>query len=540
MEANADAGAEGDEIATTPNEVDDSEDAGEKTVGAAAAASGGSELETADQSTAPSANGRSEPAASVSTGEGERQGEAMAALQADQTSNAERDEVPIAPVAANLAAPGAEILPPFDDKRTSAEGEARQTDPRPAPPCEGVDYEAQDCGGDPASDNDPAAVKRSGKAERGEETEGVIGDARGGREQQPPDVELRNRGEEGSDGRAFSSSGSLTGCTTGETQGSDGTGGDGDDDGSAFGSECSEKNAGGDGSGEHCKKGGAASGDDDDDTSKRLESSSDASQPQEEQKTGEKSTAADPHSASSCLDKSAVAAEGEDATAERGEGCRSATDGSVANGSSCDVRKDGTNPDEDVGGTKEGGTGDGVPPAPTDVPQSPLNRLQEPPARAKPDRRHDPIGLDLYECLDHFMAEEELVAKDGNGYDCETCTARSRPAAAAGSDGGDSDSDDDESKGKGSAPRSQQDARKRLLMLGRPPGMLVCHLKRLQARKKVIRSVEFPIELDMAPYFWRDPDVRVYRRKQVRRAWSGRRLYWLLECKMLGYDWFYI
>lgn len=140
--------------------------------------------------------------------------------------------------------------------------------------------------------------------------------------------------------------------------------------------------------------------------------------------------------------------------------------------------------------------------AASDTPESPLNRLVEPPPRMKPQRRRDPGGVDLYGCLDHFMAEEKLVAADGNGYDCESCCLRAHPReAAAGSKGED---------GSGSeAGPIKQDARKRLLMLGEPPGVLVCHLKRLQAKKKIIRSVEFPMDLDMAPYFWRDPKVRV-------------------------------
>ena len=135
---------------------------------------------------------------------------------------------------------------------------------------------------------------------------------------------------------------------------------------------------------------------------------------------------------------------------------------------------------------------DGVNDSDVAPPKNPLHRLTEPPARAGKDKK-DPHDVDLYGCLDHFMAEEKLVAADGNGYDCESCRA-ARPK-----------------EGGGEGAACKQDARKRLLMLGEPPGMLVCHLKRLQAKKKIIRGVEFPLQLDMAPYFWQDPSVSVVR-----------------------------
>jgi ubiquitin C-terminal hydrolase len=50
------------------------------------------------------------------------------------------------------------------------------------------------------------------------------------------------------------------------------------------------------------------------------------------------------------------------------------------------------------------------------------------------------------------------------------------------------------------------DARKRLLLL-RPPQVLMCHLKRLQARGKLNAHVAFTEVLDMTPFCWHDPDA---------------------------------
>ena len=137
-------------------------------------------------------------------------------------------------------------------------------------------------------------------------------------------------------------------------------------------------------------------------------------------------------------------------------------------------------------------------------PKNPLHRLAEPPARVEKGKGHAPNEVDLYACLDHFMAEEKLVAADGNGYDCEPCRARA-VEDGRGKHGGEAAARSSSS----SSSEEKKDARKRLLMLGEPPGVLVCHLKRLQAKKKIIRNVEFPLELDMAPYFWQDPCVSI-------------------------------
>lgn len=160
--------------------------------------------------------------------------------------------------------------------------------------------------------------------------------------------------------------------------------------------------------------------------------------------------------------------------------------------------------------------------AQADADESPLSHLLEPSVRKRePEMRRGvgpSTGIDLYACLDHFVAEEELLVAEGNGYDCEKCRKQTaaetggRAAAGArdaakwtpGCEGGDS-RDATEEK----VPAGKQDARKRILMLGEPPGVLVCHLKRLQAQSKVRKHVEFPIDLDMAPYFWRNPKVRV-------------------------------
>ncbi|CAN0051459.1 unnamed protein product [Scytosiphon promiscuus] len=492
MEAKADAWAEDKETSTPHSpleEVDERDDGGGKNIGAADAVQVGSDLETANQSRAPYANGDSDSAARALTGGPEKQSDATAAQAGGGCGASSGKRGDSHTLTKGHAAQRAESSLSLDEQRA------------------GADCDAQSCGCGPGSGDDSAAVEASGKRERGKDAERVAGDASGRREQQPPDVELRNSDEVTSDEGAVSSSGSLAGCTTGETQGSTGHGGDG---GSAFGSECSEGSAEGKRSDQDCVENAGLA----DSRLKRFETSNE-SQKEGETKPSKDSPRVDPASAQTGLDTCTVAAEGTDVVADEEERCQPKGGGSIAGDSGRGARRDGADPDEESSGTKQADSTNSVPPAPAGaaaaaaVPQNPLNRLQAPPPRAKPDRRHDPVGLDLYECLDHFVAEEALVAEDGNGYDCESCNSRSRleEAAAARAESDEDDSDDHQGKGERSAPRSQQDARKRLLMLGRPPGMLVCHLKRLQAKKKVIRSVEFPIELDMSPYFWRDPDA---------------------------------
>lgn len=154
------------------------------------------------------------------------------------------------------------------------------------------------------------------------------------------------------------------------------------------------------------------------------------------------------------------------------------------------------------------------------VPESPFSNLVEPPSRVvNSDGLGDPAAIDLYACMDHFFAEEELVAAEGNGYDCEKCRLALTKSRTAGTEGKKEVGIDEEKRkqdgcvydgvdcGERSMGSTKRDARKRLLMLGEPPGVLVCHLKRLQAQKKILTRVEFPEELDMGPYFWRDPEV---------------------------------
>ena len=133
--------------------------------------------------------------------------------------------------------------------------------------------------------------------------------------------------------------------------------------------------------------------------------------------------------------------------------------------------------------------------------KNPLNRLVEPPARATKAQGHDSLAVSVYDCLDHFMAEEALLVADGNGLNCEACCTR-RVSSPSVKDGG-----------GGEEPR--QDARKRLLMLGSPPGVLVCHLKRLQTTRKTCQRVEFDLDLDMSPYFWQDSQVRGQEMKRI-------------------------
>eukprot|EP00752_Nemacystus_decipiens_P017490 g15681.t1 len=279
----------------------------------------------------------------------------------------------------------------------------------------------------------------------------------------------------------LSSSGSLAGCTTGEAQRSTDLQGS---LGSAFGSEWSESNNNGEKS---------------DDSATSTDPAVDSSnEPGTEVNKDPGGRAPVIGSTPTDLEASMGVGEGEADGSKQGQGSP------LPNGSMLAADEN-----DDVMRTAGGNERSGEPPAaereeeataiaPSTASQSPLNRLEEPPARAKPDRRHDADGIDLYGCLDHFMAEEQLVAADGNGYDCEGCNSRARPST-------DEENDGDGAGAKTASSRRQQNAKKRLLMLGQPPGVLVCHLKRLQAKRKIIRSVEFPIELDMAPYFWRDP-----------------------------------
>lgn len=151
-------------------------------------------------------------------------------------------------------------------------------------------------------------------------------------------------------------------------------------------------------------------------------------------------------------------------------------------------------------------------PPPPFLPGSPFSNLVEPPPRAIELYINGTSGaIDLYACLDHFMAEEELVAAEGNGYDCENCRSGGTESPTA-----QTDEDNDEDDGEQDPPSTMRDARKRLLMLGEPPGVLVCHLKRLQAQKKILTRVEFPEMLDMAPYFWQNSQVRAFAKASFR------------------------
>lgn len=355
--------------------------------------------------------------------------------------------------------------------------------------CERPNCDGGTCGGDlPASEDGVAGAEVSGEVGQAEAIEAV---AQAGTDGPQDGIEIEN-GPDG--GRALSSSGSSAGCTTGETQGSTDLRGD---PGSAFGSECSEGNRT-----EEKPEDSATPID----PAMKCRGSSD--EPGTEVNNGSGGHAPVVDSSPTGLEESERATESEVVSSERGQRLP-LPDGSVLagdeNGHAMPTGSEST-PDrhaDELRGEpaaarekEEEVTAN----APSTASQSPLNRLEEPPARAKPDTRHDADGIDLYGCLDHFMAEEKLVAEDGNGYDCEGCSSRARPSE-----------DDGGVKAKPAAPRRQQNANKRLLMLGQPPGVLVCHLKRLQAKRKIIRSVEFPTELDMAPYFWRDPKVRAYR-----------------------------
>lgn len=400
------------------------------------------------------------------------------------------------------AVPDAESLESSGHESRNGDTSIPRWTSRAAGVCERVDCNGGSVGAGspppPPTGKDSFAGLASG-GQIGQGTEAITGTASNGQEQQAAETGLRNRFEADAnlDGAGtFSSSSSLGGCTTGDTQGSTDVCEDGR---SAFGSECSEGN---DNDKNHEESAAAPTNA----LSKCLDSPDVLESEAEKERQRTNSPALD--STTACLEGSEGSVEGKAVGVERGRESQSAGGGAVAYENGGDKHADSGHANGDrCGGEEEAGSV-AVSPAtasPTDaaaaVPPNPLDRLQEPSARKKLDRRHDPDGIDLYGCLDHFMAEEKLVAADGNGYHCESCSSREEAAAAAaGGDGG--------VKAKEGATRSHQNARKRLLMLGQPPGVLVCHLKRLQAKKKIIRSVEFPIELDMTPYFWLDPDVR--------------------------------
>ena len=383
-------------------------------------------------------------------------------------------------VSTDLASPVTES-PPASSNTGPEVSQAQQPTARAADTCERPDCEGKKFGDDPpAPEAVIAGAEGGGQSGQTKEVEAVAQVATGG----PRDrIEIGN----GPGGvGTLSSSGSLAGCTTGETQGSADFRGD---IGSAFGSECSEGNK------NEEKRDDSATP-----TDPVLKCNSD--EPGTEANKGRGGCAPVANSPPTDLEDGNGATEVEVVGSETGGSplpngsvSQGDEDGHVvrtASGSAAEL-------EGDPAAAKEGEEGAGAI-APSTASQSPLNRLEEPPARVKPDKRHDVDGIDLYGCLDHFMAEEKLVAEDGNGYDCEGCSSRARPSREENDGGG--------VEAEPAAPRRQQNAKKRLLMLGQPPGVLVCHLKRLQAKRKIIRSVEFPIELDMAPYFWRDPKVR--------------------------------
>lgn len=400
--------------------------------------------------------------------------------------------VPASPVAEESSASANSEIP-------EEQSEAQRPTRRAADTCERPGCDTRKCGdGPPASEDVGAGAGDSGRVGQAEETKATAQVA----SDRPQDrVEIGNN-EDGVG--TLSSVGSLAGCTTAETEGSTDLRGD---IGSAFGSECSEGNRN-----EETPEDGANSTD----SARKCVGSSDKPNPEADKGPGGHAPVEEPRPTG--LEENEVP-ETKSASPERGQGPPLANGGvsvadengqamRTANGSVSDRHAD------ELGGESAASqeNEEAAVRAPSAASQSPLNRLEEPPARVRPDRRHDVDGIDLYGCLDHFMAEERLVAEDGNGYDCEGCTLSNRPPKNEEKGGGGAKADP-------AGPRRQQNAKKRLLMLGQPPGVLVCHLKRLQAKRKIIRSVEFPIELDMAPYFWRDPQVRVCRVRFV--LWWG-------------------
>ncbi len=373
---------------------------------------------------------------------------------------------------------------------------------------ERLDCDGRSCGGDV-----PAHIE----AKVQEEPAAGVSSIEQQQQQQQPglrdSVDVKNDPVDDARTLTLSSSGCSSGCTTGETRGSTDPP---EDPESAFGSECSEGN----GNEEKLEDGAiptaaACEGVDEPGVGTSIEKGPGGDSPAF-------------GSPSRCRGEGERAIDGEAVGAGEGQGTPAPSDdddgGVVATGES-----DGGLPSIGSGASDPRADEGPVEPPPAEVKEEeegestsaplaaaskhPLNRLQEPPPRLKPkpDTRHDPDEIDLYSCLDHFMAEEKLVAEDGNGYDCESCSARPAPrqdgSGEDGKDGGGAGSA--KAQGEQVTRRRQQNANKRLLMLGQPPGVLVCHLKRLQPKRKIIRSVEFPIELDMAPYFWVDPDVRL-------------------------------
>lgn len=446
-------------------------------------------------------------------GQEEEGQEAAVVLDGTQTSGSDSGDgdgsagntglASMTPKPTDSAVPGAESLGFSDHESRNGDTSIPHSTSRAAGICERVDCNggSVDAGSPPpppTCEDSFAGIASGGQVGQG--TGAVAGTASNGQEQQAAEMGLRDRFE--ADGNldgagTFSSSSSLGGCTTGDTQGSTDVCEDGR---SAFGSECSEGNG-------NDKKHEESAAAPTNGLSKCLHGPEVFESEAERERQRTHSRALD--STTACLEGGDGSVEGKAVGVERGRESQSAGGGAVADENGGDKQADSSHANEDRCGGEEEASSVAVSPATASppgaaaaVPRNPLDRLQEPSARKKLERRHDPDGIDLYGCLDHFMAEEKLVAADGNGYHCESCSSREEAAAAtaAGGEGG--------VKAKEGATRSHQNARKRLLMLGQPPGVLVCHLKRLQAKKKIIRSVEFPIELDMTPYFWLDPDVR--------------------------------
>lgn len=365
-------------------------------------------------------------------------------------------------------------------------------------------------GGCKRRDSRPQLASKNGRADGGIEgqaglTEEVVEMVNIGEKKNGVTETMRDNGsvESGADdSRRCTSPDSQEGCTTGETHGSADLQGD---DGSAFGGgDCSDRNCLIDCG---CHEGTPLSA-----------AVHDCSYPGElVSKRGERSAT----ESLAGVSRQTIEEAGNELNVGGGKNVPAADESVLAGDSS--ERGAGSNICDDKGEAdfcgegKSGAFSDASSPAEpiATANESPLNRLVEPLARSKADKRHDPDGVDLYGCLDHFMAEESLVAADGNGYDCESCRSRCRPLKVPA--GGAPDSEGEGICGDAEEP-TKQDARKRLLMLGKPPGVLVCHLKRLQAKKKIIRNVEFPMDLNMAPFFWHDPKVRVENCSRVKLA----------------------
>lgn len=437
-------------------------------------------------------------------GESEKQGAAV-----DESAECGGSALDVSTaVSTDSSSPVAEMCLALSNGGSGERSQAQRSTNRAAGVCERSDCDGRNCGGGPPTPEDNlAGCEVSDRVRQAETMEAVAQVANDG-----PQDRIEVKGKDPDGVRTPSSSGSSSGCTTGEAQGGTDPGGD---LGSAFGSECSEGNR----NEEQLEDSSSST-----DSVLKCLGSSDEPATEENNRPGGYAPVVD--SPPMGDEESTMAAESKVDSSERGQGSPLPNSSVLAadeNGHAMQTAgrsASDRHADESVGKPAGGNTPDGhadelvgepvvarqeeaTAGAPSTTLPSPLNRLEEPPAREKPDK-HDADGIDLYGCLDHFMAEEMLVAKDGNGYDCEGCSSRARPSEDEEGDGGGVNA-------KPAAPRRQQNAKKRLLMLGQPPGMLVCHLKRLQAKRKIIRSVEFPIELDMAPYFWRDPEVRAYK-----------------------------